>query len=265
MRALFALALLVWQDTKVEPVKVPYRISDANHIAVRAKINGKGPFNFIIDTGAPALFITVKTAKEIGLEPDDKKWAKVDKFTVEGGAELSDVRARIEDPFQLQGMAAMGMKLDGIIGYNTVARFKIELDATKRTMLWTKLDFAPPEPPDAKELFGDNPPDSAQQKQMEMLAKMMAQLMGAGGKTEPRGYIGIELDEGVAVTAVYEKSPAAEAGIQKGDVIVAFKGKKVATLEALLKMGAAAGEEITIKVKRGDEEKEIAVKVGKGL
>jgi hypothetical protein len=38
--------------------QVPYRLTVPKHILVRAKINGKGPFNFLLDTGAPALFVS---------------------------------------------------------------------------------------------------------------------------------------------------------------------------------------------------------------
>ena len=46
--------------------EIPYRLTDTKHVLVRAKLNGKGPFNFILDTGAPAVFIPKKVAKEVG-------------------------------------------------------------------------------------------------------------------------------------------------------------------------------------------------------
>jgi len=30
--------------------QIPYRLSETKHVIVRAKINGKGPYNFIVDT-----------------------------------------------------------------------------------------------------------------------------------------------------------------------------------------------------------------------
>src|SRR5918993_258133 len=47
---------------------VPYRLTDTNHFLVRVRINGKGPFNFLVDTGAPALYVGTEAAKKIGLE-----------------------------------------------------------------------------------------------------------------------------------------------------------------------------------------------------
>src|SRR5436305_2039231 len=77
-----------------KPVAVPYRLTDTQHVLVRAKINGKGPLNFILDTGALAApkargflgveladgedGVTVKAvlagtpAADAGLKPGDK-------------------------------------------------------------------------------------------------------------------------------------------------------------------------------------------------
>src|SRR5438067_12653319 len=86
------------------PIMVPYRLTKTQHILVRAKINGKGPFNFILDTGAPALFVATKAAKKGGVEPDKKGWGTFDRFEIEGGVPVPKAKGRIEDPFQLEGM-----------------------------------------------------------------------------------------------------------------------------------------------------------------
>src|SRR5205823_2873540 len=54
---------------------VPYRLTETKHVMVRVKINGKGPFNLICDTGAPAVFITKVVAKKAGVESGAKGWA----------------------------------------------------------------------------------------------------------------------------------------------------------------------------------------------
>src|SRR6202042_583413 len=85
--------------------EIPYRLTDTNHFLVRVRINGKGPFNFLVDSGAPALYIATETAKKIGLKPDpDEFWTPVDRLDLEGGARLDGLKARVEDPFQLVGM-----------------------------------------------------------------------------------------------------------------------------------------------------------------
>src|SRR5436305_3936861 len=129
--------------------QVPYRLTKTQHILVRAKINGKGPFNFILDTGAPALFVATKAAKRAGVEPDKKGWGAFDKFEIEGGVPVPKAKGRIEDPFQLEGMNGLGLagaELHGMIGYNLLARFRIEIDLSRDKMTWTELDFDPPAP-----------------------------------------------------------------------------------------------------------------------
>ena len=115
------------------------------------RINGKGPFNFLVDTGAPALYVATETARKIGLEPARNEfWTPVDRLDFEGGARLTDVKARVEDPFQLVGMNALGLpgaSIDGILGFTILARFRLELDPTRDRMTWTRLDYEPAEPP----------------------------------------------------------------------------------------------------------------------
>src|SRR5260370_35680596 len=67
-----------------KPVEVPYRTTIPKHIMVRAKINGKGPFNFILDTGAPALFVSTAVCKKLGVEPDKSAWGTFAKFETDG-------------------------------------------------------------------------------------------------------------------------------------------------------------------------------------
>ena len=46
--------------------RIPYRLDETQHLAVRAKLNGRGPYNFIVDTGAPAVFIAKDVAARCG-------------------------------------------------------------------------------------------------------------------------------------------------------------------------------------------------------
>src|SRR5262249_9297669 len=99
------------EDRKPEAkiYQVPYRLTATEHVLVRAKINGKGPFTFIVDTGAPALFVSTAVGKKLGLTADKKGWATLDRFAFEGGAVVTKAKARIDDPFQLEGMNGLGL------------------------------------------------------------------------------------------------------------------------------------------------------------
>src|SRR5438270_4241066 len=89
--------------------QIPYKLTDTEHVLVRIKINGKGPFNFIVDTGAPLLYVSVPVAKKIGLEADKKGAATIDRLEIEGGPAFTKFQCHVEPPFQLTGMNAMGM------------------------------------------------------------------------------------------------------------------------------------------------------------
>src|ERR1700680_1135129 len=89
-------------------VNVPYRLIDTHHVMVRIKINGKGPFNFIVDTGCPVLIVSSEVGKKIGLEADAKGWTVLDKLELEGGLAQEKVKCRVETPFQIEGMNSMG-------------------------------------------------------------------------------------------------------------------------------------------------------------
>src|SRR5262245_6817776 len=86
--------------------EVPYRLTDTKHVLVRVKLNGKGPFNFIIDTGAPALILTEAVAKKVGGK-EDGNWTTFDTLEIEGGVKIDDARGLAIDPFQLKGMNAL--------------------------------------------------------------------------------------------------------------------------------------------------------------
>src|SRR5947208_709138 len=85
------------------PFEVPYRLTDATHVMVRVKINGKGPFNLILDTGAPAVFITKKVAQKAGVDLNKEGWGSPKTFVLEGGVTVDKAKTRVEDLFQLEG------------------------------------------------------------------------------------------------------------------------------------------------------------------
>jgi serine protease Do len=110
------------------------------------------------------------------------------------------------------------------------------------------------------------------------LARSVMEQIISGGKVT-RGYLGIMLqpltpelarefkvsdDMGALVGDVTPNSPAAEAGIKEGDVIVEFNGKKV-TDARQLRLAASQtppGSKATLKVIRDGKEKTFNVKLG---
>jgi serine protease Do len=249
--------------------QVPYWLTDTNHFLVRVRINGKGPFNFLVDSGAPALFISTETAKKIGLKPPlDEFWTPVDCLELEGGSRLIGLKARVEDPFQLVGMNALGLpgaSIDGILGFTILARFRLEIDLTKDRMTWTRLDYNPPDPPVPHHKpgeKGDAPVEVQAMSVLGPLAKGLAFLMGKQPEEQrrPRGCLGLEWSEQVAsgrkqvfVQGVLEGLPAARGGVCPGDQIVKINNQIIEGLkEARTALSEVhPGDSVPVIIRRG--------------
>src|SRR5262249_24985386 len=72
-RTLFSLFLLAAvavparAQEPVKPVVVPFETLPSGHMTILAKVNGKGPYKFIFDTGAPLTLLNTKVAEESGV------------------------------------------------------------------------------------------------------------------------------------------------------------------------------------------------------
>jgi len=253
------------------PTLVPYRLTDTHHVLVRLKVNGKGPFNFVVDTGCPVLVISEPAAKKMGLEADSTKAAVIDKLELEGGLVQNKVKCRVETPFQIEGMNSMGLpgvELHGLIGYTVLAKYKMEFDFTKDQMQWLALDFDPP-PPQA---IGGKKGDLASLEAMAGMMKFLSFLTGLkpAPPPQPRGFFGFEVaekDGAVVVQKVLAKGPAAEAGLKSGDRIAKAEGKEVGTVAELMKQASqiTAGKELRLDVTRGTEKHELKITAGDGF
>lgn len=272
--AVLCLAPPAWADQDKKPdgktVLVPYRLTNFDHVMVRAKINGKGPFNFIVDTGAPALFVSTAAARQAGVEPDGKGWGTFERFEIEGGVVLEKQKGRIEDPFQLEGMNGMGLagvELHGMIGYTVLAKYRIEFDFTRNKLAWTALDFNPGTP---KGLEGRG--GSAGLNAMGAIMKMLGSFLGKkpAAEVQPRAFLGAELAEDgkrVTVKSVLPGGPAAAGGLTAGDRVTEFHGRTVREADDVNRyLGhLRPGQTAEVTVERGGETRELRIKVGEGF
>jgi hypothetical protein len=251
--------------------EIPYKTTIPKHIVVRVKINGKGPFNLILDTGAPLLFVSVAAGKKAGVKADANGWAIFDRFELEGGLVMKKTKGRVETPFQLEGMNGLGlagMEIHGLIGYSILAQYRMEIDFSRDKMIWTPLDYK-------LEVAIGGRPRGGQPGGLELLGSIMK---GAGAflgrKPAPgvilRGFFGLTLkdgDEYPVVEGVLDKGPAGAAGIQKGDIVTRVGGRSITNIADVVRLThrLPAGSEIKLTVKRGTESKDITFKSGEGI
>jgi len=107
-------------------------------ILVDVHANGRGPFQFAIDTGTSTTAITPQLAKELGVAsspigPATTGGAHVAVTTgmlqsfLVGGAKADNLDVVVADFFEMLSQA-VGAKLDGIVGYNFLRHFKVVID-----------------------------------------------------------------------------------------------------------------------------------------
>jgi predicted aspartyl protease len=107
-------------------------------ILVDIYANGRGPFQFAIDTGTSTTAITPELAKELNvvtsaIPPVTSGGTHVDvtagalqSFQV-GGAKIDNLAVIVADFFSMLSQA-VGAKLDGIVGYNFLRDYKVVID-----------------------------------------------------------------------------------------------------------------------------------------
>src|SRR5436190_7521321 len=168
----------------------------------------------------------------------------------------------------MNGMGLAGCELHGVIGYNIIAQYRMEIDFTRDKMVWTKLDWVPKGP---MGLGGKGGGGGG----LEIMGEIMALVGGfLGRKAEPdvvpRGFLGLEASEegeDAVVKDVLANGPADQAGLKAGDRFVKFKGRSVYGLDGLKRFTnkVAAGEKFEVIVKRGGKEINLTLQAGEGL
>jgi len=91
--------------------------------------------------------------------------------------------------------------------------------------------------------------------------------MGPVGPPANSGFLGIRLreeEDGPVIDDVTKGSAAEKAGLKKGDMVLSVAGKRMASAERLIAaiQRYKAGEVVSMKVRRGEEEKELKAKLG---
>ncbi|MDQ2824334.1 MAG: retroviral-like aspartic protease family protein [Verrucomicrobiota bacterium] len=107
-------------------------------ILVDVHANGRGPFQFAIDTGTSTTAITPELAKQLGVASTpigagttagahvDVTAGTLKSFQV-GGVKIDNMTVVVADFFTMLSNA-VGVKLDGIVGYNFLRNYQVVID-----------------------------------------------------------------------------------------------------------------------------------------
>jgi predicted aspartyl protease len=119
--------------------KVKFRLAGGAQplILLPVRVNGEGPFEFILDTGAGTSLLSSDLAKKLNVKIISTKegqsaggkisvsLAKIDSLAV-GQAKLEDLDVGIVDLSHIGN--TIGTKIDGDVGYNFLKHFRITID-----------------------------------------------------------------------------------------------------------------------------------------
>lgn len=120
-------------------LKIPLEI-DGNIILMRVRVNNSKPLKFIFDTGASISFISARRAAELGLKPQGQVRGNGTGGPIQASL-IKDVSLSVEGAeVSNQLIASMpfgdsnGFEFDGIIGYDFINQFVVEIDYQNKIM-----------------------------------------------------------------------------------------------------------------------------------
>jgi len=245
---------------------VKFEMLPSNHMVVRAKINGKGPYRLVFDLGAPITLLSNRASEASGVVKADAPRSFL--FSMRGEAEVKtlevgdltakDVPVIVFDHPTLKALGGFFRgPLDGIMGYTFFARYKTTIDYQARTMTFEPVDF------EVRNLLKDLPERLAGPKVARR--RVLA----------PGGLWGLSVGEaaadlsapGVPIRTVLPDSPASRAGLKPGDILTTLDGRwtiSVADIYAAAS-GVPPGQAVPVVVLRDGEELTLTVTTKPGL
>jgi hypothetical protein len=267
------LAVSLRADVTPKAVSVPFKQLPSGHITVQVKINGKGPYQLIFDTGAPVTLLNNRVAADAGLTKGMKKpffapfgamgEVKIKKLEV-GGQATEGTSAMVMDHPTVKAFNDFYAKkygpIDGIVGFPFFARYKTTIDYQAKTITFEPNGFKP------RDVAKD-------------LEKLVFDIMLKGPDTAPvvlssAGVWGVTVakdkgdeEAGMPVKTVLPGSPADKAGLKPGDRVLTIDGRWTDTLADLFTAAGHVkpGRTAPVVVKRGDKEVKVEVKPTNGL
>ncbi|MHB1560629.1 MAG: retropepsin-like aspartic protease, partial [Isosphaeraceae bacterium] len=250
---------------KAKPVVVPFRMLPTNHMLVRAKINGKGPYHLIFDLGAPITLLGNKASEESGVVEAGAPRSFL--FGMRGEADIDKLEAGELTATRLPVivfdhpiLGALGemidQRIDGIMGFTFFARYRTTIDYQAKQMTFVPVDY------EVRDLMKELP------------ERMLGPKVARERVLAPPGVWGIRLGKpeggldapGVPVTRVDEDSPAQRGGLRAGDVLTTLDGRWTTSIHDVYAAAAdvAPGHAAEIVVLRDGKEVTLTITPGEG-
>lgn len=241
--------------------RVPFEMLDSNHMVVRVKINGKGPFRLIFDVGAPVTLVGTKAAEASGLVKPGKARgflfpipveAKVDALEL-GDLTAKDVPVIVMDHPVLKALGGFFSRpLDGILGFTFFARYRMTLDYQAKEISFEPVDY------EIRDLMKTLPERLAGPKDGKEIVLAPS---GLWGLTLARPEAKAKPGPGVSIAAVVPGSPAASSGLKSGDLLTSLDGRWTTTLADAYAAasGVEPGKAVEVVVVRDGKDVTLAV------
>jgi predicted aspartyl protease len=134
----------------VDLEKTPFQLAGGRNplILLPASVNEKGPYDFVLDTGASTCLLTPNTASLAGIKTQSEQ----DALGAGGGVKVALGRAATiavgsaaQQNLQValtteidRIAAAVGANIDGVLGFNYLKDFRFTLDYQRNTLLLQK-------------------------------------------------------------------------------------------------------------------------------
>lgn len=250
---------------KARPVVVPFRMLPTNHMLVRAKINGKGPYRLIFDLGAPITLLGNRASEESGVVEAGaprsflfgmRGEADIDRLEA-GGLTATRLPVIVFDHPILGALGEMiDERIDGIMGFTLFARYRTTIDYQAKQMTFVPVDY------EVRDLMKELP------------ERMLGPKVAKERVLAPPGVWGIRLGKpeggldapGVPVTKVDDGSPAHRGGLRAGDILTALDGRWTTSIHDVYAAAAdvVPGRAAEVVVLRNGKEVTLTIAPGEG-
>jgi hypothetical protein len=262
-------------EPKAETVKVPFEMLQqgrliSGHLAVQVKVNGKGPYRLVFDTGAPMVLLSSRVGKEAGLIGGDKRPARPAGFGFPGQVRIAkfevgllaaeDVSAVVLDHPTIKAIAEAFGPIDGIVGFPFFARYRTAIDYQAKELSFTPNGYMPG---DVLQALMATLLDPKRRSKEAQAARILTPAAQWGMRVEKAD----DDAAGVTIAEVFAGGAAAKAGVKAGDQLLTLDGRWTDSVADCYQAAenAKPGKPVDLLVRRDGKEKKLTVSPAAGF